>query len=75
MSEREDSQRFLVGDPMAPSDAPPLPSRSSVRRSLDSINSLPPKQRTGALLVIGLGGMLLIAVVGYITARVMGLTQ
>ena len=75
-SDPEDSQRFLVGDPMAPQGAPPRSSgRSSVRRSLDNINSLPPKQRTGALLGIGLIGMLLIATVGYFTARAMGLIQ
>jgi hypothetical protein len=68
---REDSQRFLVGDPMAP--AQPAQSAQRGRRFTDPDDPRVPVQRTGVLLAIGFIGMLAIAAVGYATARFMGL--
>lgn len=69
---REDSQRFLAGDPMAPTGSPP---RSAPRGGRDDGEDRVPVQRTSVLLVVGLLGILVIAVVGYAAARYMGLIQ
>jgi hypothetical protein len=68
----DDSQRFLVGDPMAPA---PAAQRGARRAAREDSEASVPVQRTSVLLVIGLIGMALIAAVGYATARFMGLVQ
>jgi predicted RNA-binding Zn-ribbon protein involved in translation (DUF1610 family) len=68
----EDSQRFLVGDPMAP--AHPA-ARATSRGERDSAQDELPVRRTGQLLALGLGGLMVIAVVGYLAARFMGLVN
>jgi hypothetical protein len=67
----EDSQRFLVGDPMAPS--PQAAGRSGRRSAQDPTIPGLNAPSAGKLLAIAIGGMLGIAIVGYATARYMGL--
>jgi hypothetical protein len=66
----EDSQRFLVGDPMAPKAAP---ARHERRPGDGPHHDGVPTQQTGKLLAIGIVGMLVIAAVGYLAASFMGL--
>jgi hypothetical protein len=68
----DDSQRFLVGDPMAPA---PAAQRGARRAGREDGEGNVPVQRTTLLLVIGVIGMAVIAAVGYATARFMGLVQ
>jgi predicted RNA-binding Zn-ribbon protein involved in translation (DUF1610 family) len=68
----DDSQRFLVGDPMAP--AQPAP-RVTGRGGRDSDQDQLPLQNTGRLLALGAAGLFVIALVGYLAARFMGLTN
>lgn len=77
---REDSQRFLVGDPMAPPEQPATSAtrtgpRRPVQASADAFEPAQQQQRPGVLVAIGIAGMLVIAAVGYATARYMGLVN
>ena len=67
---REDSHRFLAGDPMAPSRTGAEPGRRSAR---DSLRAVLPVESTGKLIGIGVGGALAIVVIGYFAARLLGL--
>ena len=67
----EDSQRFLVGDPMAPPAEHPPERRAPASRSFRLETTDQPKK--GTLIGIGIAGMLLIAGVGYATAKYLGL--
>jgi hypothetical protein len=67
---RDDSQRFLIGDPMAPT--PPTPQREGRARGrlvLDRTN----EPSSGVLIGVGVAGMVVIAAVGYFTAHYLGL--
>ncbi len=66
----DDSKRFLVGDPMAPTHATKPAARAMSRFSQEI-----PKERTGMWIGIGLIGVAVIAVFGYLAARMMGLTN
>jgi hypothetical protein len=66
----EDSQRFLVGDPMAP--AQPA-HRVTGRGGRESDEDQLPLQNTGRLLALGAAGLFVIVLVGYLAARFMGL--
>jgi hypothetical protein len=70
-NQREDSQRFLAGDPMAPSQT----GQRARRMTPEPGGSAYSGQRAGVLVVVGLIGMLVIAGVGYFAARFMGLIQ
>jgi hypothetical protein len=70
-AEREDSQRLLLGDPMAPAQPAPRVRRFTPEPSDSAYKG----QRAGLLVSIGLVGMLVIAAVGYFTARFLGLIQ
>jgi hypothetical protein len=70
-SQREDSQRFLAGDPMAPSPTGQRARRMTPQPGSSAYSG----QRAGVLVVVGLIGMLVIAAVGYFAARFMGLIQ
>jgi hypothetical protein len=67
----EDSQRFLVGDPMAPAATTSTGKMRTASRSFRLETTDQPK--TGTLITIGVAGMLLIAGVGYATAKYLGL--
>ena len=70
-NQREDSQRFLAGDPMAPS-----PTGQRARRMTPQPGgSMYSAHRAGVMVAVGLIGMLVIAGVGYFAARFMGLIQ
>lgn len=73
-TEREDSKRFLAGDPMAPPGSAQTGGRSA-RRSSTEEPLIPGVNAPGAgkLLGIAIGGIVAIALVGYLAARFMGL--
>jgi len=70
--QEDDSKRFLVGDPMAPNGAPSIgkPQRGSSRFSQDI-----PKDRSAMFIVVGIIGVCVIAALGYIAARLMGVAN
>ena len=70
---REDSQRLLVGDPMAPPPKPATRGGRSLARGADPTGVEQPS--SAKLVAIAIGGVLLIAAVGYATARYMGLVH
>jgi hypothetical protein len=75
-TEREDSQRFLVGDPMAPSGSSAQTGGRSARRSSTEEPVIPGVNApgtTGKLIGVAIGGIVAIALVGYLAARFMGL--
>ncbi|MFI5305965.1 MAG: zinc ribbon domain-containing protein [Polyangiales bacterium] len=63
--QREDSQRFLTGDPMA---AKPAAARVPRRDETDETEAPVPKQRTGTMIAIAVVGMLVIIAIGYLAA-------
>lgn len=73
-TEREDSQRFLAGDPMAPPGSAQTGGRSA-RRSSTEEPVIPGVNAPGAgkLIGVAIGGIVMIALVGYLAARFMGL--
>jgi len=70
--QEDDSKRFLVGDPMAPTGTPALgkPQRGSSRFSQDI-----PKDRSATFIVVGIIGVCVIAALGYIAAKLMGVAN
>lgn len=74
-TEREDSKRFLAGDPMAPPGSAQTGGRSPRRSSTEEpvIPGVNAPGTTGKLLGIAIGGVVMIALVGYLAARFMGL--
>jgi hypothetical protein len=67
----DDSQRFLVGDPMAPAHAAPRMTDAHSGRDAAPKASMPTSIRT--VLAVGVGGILAILIVGYCAARYLGL--
>jgi len=69
---REDSQRVLVGDPMAAKSAA---ARQAPRISEDDepVSSVVPGSSNAPAIVIGVVGVVVIALAGYIVARLLGL--
>ena len=59
---------------MAPTGAGQSDSRDHDDDAAEALPA-PPQQKTGMLLAMGIGGLLLIAVIGYAAARYMGLLQ
>jgi len=75
VQEQDDSKRFLVGDPMAPHDAPAAPSKPQ-RGSMTSRLSMDvPRDRSAMFIVVGIVGVCVIAALGYVAARLMGLAN
>jgi hypothetical protein len=71
---REDSQRFLVGDPMAPTGGPAgSTARTGKRVSGDAVQDQVPQHKTPLIIGVAMAGMAVIAAIGYATARLMGL--
>ena len=72
-AQEDDSKRFLVGDPMAPTGAPApsKPQRGSMGRFSDEI----PKDRSATWIVVGILGVCVIAALGYVAARLLGLAN
>jgi len=76
----DDSKRFLVGDPMAPKEdavpAPPKAQRAPAPRfSSDDMSTELPKDRSATFIIVGIVGVCVIAAIGYIAAKLMGLTN
>lgn len=65
----DDSKRFLVGDPMAPAGAPPISRPQRVSRLSQDI----PKDRSAMYIAVGVVGVCVIAALGYLAARLLGL--
>jgi hypothetical protein len=71
-SRLDDSKRFLVGDPMAPSGTSSIggkPQRGS-RLSTDI-----PRDRSATFIVVGIIGVCVIAAIGYAAARLLGIAN
>jgi hypothetical protein len=66
----DDSKRFLVGDPMAPSHGGKAQSRHVSRLSQEI-----PRDRSGMWIAVGLLGVGVIAGLGYVAAKLMGLAD
>jgi pyruvate/2-oxoglutarate dehydrogenase complex dihydrolipoamide acyltransferase (E2) component len=75
----EDSKRFLVGDPMAPkgSEVPSVAPKAQrhVPRISEEISTELPKDRSATIIVVGIIGVCVIAAIGYVAAKLMGLTD
>jgi hypothetical protein len=67
---REDSQRFLAGDPMAAAPAAPRTQRHDDYD--DDAQAAVPKQRTGTMIAIAVVGMVVIVAIGYLAASFIG---
>jgi hypothetical protein len=74
----EDSKRFLVGDPMAPKggEVPSVAPKAqrNVPRISEELSELP-KDRSATIVVVGIIGVCVIAAIGYVAAKLMGLTN
>jgi hypothetical protein len=71
----DDSKRFLVGDPMGPKDAPAAkPQRAAHRFSEESLTELP-KDRSATFIIVGIVGVCVIAAIGYVAAKLLGLAN
>lgn len=71
----DDSKRFLVGDPMARKDAPAAKlQRAAHRFSEDSLTDLP-KDRSATFIIAGIVGVCVIAAIGYVAAKLLGLAN
>lgn len=67
----DDSKRFLVGDPMAPSGTP----ASKPQRTMSRLSQDIPRDRSATWIVVGIIGVCVIAALGYIAARLLGLAN
>jgi hypothetical protein len=72
-TEREDSKRLLVGDPMAQAPSAQTGGRAARRASDEAAIPGVNAPSAGKLLGVAIGGVVLIALVGYLAARYMGL--
>lgn len=79
----DDSKRFLVGDPMGPKggESPAAPQAAKPQRAApaprfsDEMPAELPKDRSATFIIVGIVGVCVIAAIGYIAAKLMGLTN
>jgi pyruvate/2-oxoglutarate dehydrogenase complex dihydrolipoamide acyltransferase (E2) component len=71
--QEDDSKRFLVGDPMAPTGAPAT--KGQPLRGMSRLSQEIPRDRSATWIVVGIIGVCVIAALGYVAARLLGIAN